>query len=188
MYQVELEIFINNESRSTSLENFTAPTTLPNFRKTKVLDEVTEVFSMQGDPTGSGYPLFKTLPESVRLLNLHQKFEENKKFTPIVSVGWNHPRNNSEEIFVASEARYLGKIGKSERFFNPKVDLLNVRKMQGVVKLEIDRLMFLELEFIYDHYLLGIMQLKEKRRIKLNELNYFDHPFFGVVTLVSPID
>ena len=66
--------------------------------------------------------------------------------------------------------------------------MLNIRKIQGTVKLQIDRLMFLELDFIYDHDVFGLIQLSEKRRIKLNELNYFDHPLFGIVTLVTPID
>ena len=75
-----------------------------------------------------------------------------------------------------------------KRFFENNANILNMRNLQGTVKLEIDRLMFLELEFIYDHEEFGIVQLREKRRIKLNELNYFDHPLFGIITLVSPID
>ena len=45
--------------------------------------------------------------------------------------------------------------------------MLNIRKIQGTVKLQIDRLMFLELDFIYDHDVFGLIQLSEKRRIKL---------------------
>ena len=31
----------------------------------------------------------------------------------------------------------------------------------------------------------GIHQIKEKRRVKLNEIHYFDHPFFGALVRVS---
>lgn len=31
----------------------------------------------------------------------------------------------------------------------------------------------------------GIYRLKEKRRVKLNEIHYFDHPFFGALVRVS---
>ena len=30
--------------------------------------------------------------------------------------------------------------------------------------------------------------MKESRKIKLNELNYFDHPLFGALLMVSPVD
>ena len=31
----------------------------------------------------------------------------------------------------------------------------------------------------------GVYRLKEKRRVKLNEIHYFDHPFFGALVRVS---
>ena len=187
IYQVELEVFSNNVF-SASSEKLSRPTFIPDFRKTRVLDEMVEPISINGDQIAFGYPLFKILPVSARQLDLGRIFENGNQFTQITTVAWNHPRDNSEKIYIASEARYVGEVSKNEKFFDSNVDMLNIRKIQGTVKLQIDRLMFLELHFIYDHDVFGLIQLSEKRRIKLNELNYFDHPLFGIVTLVTPID
>ncbi len=188
VYQVELEIFRNNKPSLVNIERYQKPTSLPDFRKTKVLDEVVSTISINEEQLGSKYPLFKTLPENTKRLDLGEKFKNLELFTQLISIAWNHPRNNSQEIYIASKPRYLGQIELNKRFFEKNVNILNMRNLQGTVKLEIDRLMFLELEFIYEHEEFGIVQLREKRRIKLNELNYFDHPLFGIITLVSPID
>ena len=34
----------------------------------------------------------------------------------------------------------------------------------------------------------GVYRLQEKRRVKLNELHYFDHPFFGALVRVSRVE
>ena len=188
VYQVELEVFRNNKPSLIHIESYEQPTSLPDFRKTKVLEEVENNISINEEQIGSKYPLFKTLPDVTKRLDLGKKFQELDIFAQITSIAWNHPRNNSQEIYIASKPRYLGKIELNKNYFSKNVNLLNMRKLQGTVKLEIDRLMFLELDFIYDHEEFGVVQLKEKRRIKLNELNYFDHPLFGIVALVSPID
>lgn len=188
VYQIELEIFRNNEPSLVNMERYQKPTSLPDFRKTKVLDEVVSIININEGQLGSKYPLFKILPENTRRLDLGEKFKNLDSFTQLISIAWNHPRNNSQEIYIASGSRYLGQIELNERFFEKNTNVLNMRNLQGTVKLEIDRLMFLKLEFIYDHEEFGIVQLREKRRIKLNELNYFDHPLFGIVALVSPID
>jgi len=188
VYQVELEIFRNNMPSLIHTESYAEPTSLPDFRKTKVLDEVENNISINEEQTGSKYPLFKTLPDVTKRLDLGEQFQELDRFTQIVSIAWNHPRNNSQEVYIASKPRYFGKIELNKNYFKKNVNLLNMRKLLGAVKLEIDRLMFLELDFIYDHEEFGVVQLKEKRRIKLNELNYFDHPLFGIVALISPID
>ena len=188
VYQIELEIFRNNKSSSINMEKYQKPISLPDFRKTKVLDEVVGVLSINEEQLGTRYPFFKTLPENTRRLDLGEKFKNFELFSQLISIAWNHPRNYSQEIYIASKPRYLGQIELDNRFFENNANILNMRNLQGTVKLEIDRLMFLDLEFIYDHEEFGIVQLREKRRIKLNELNYFDHPLFGIITLVSPID
>lgn len=188
VYQVELEVFRNNKPSLIHVERYQQPRLLPDFRKTKVLDEVADIISINEEQIGSRYPLFKTLPDVTKRLDLGEKFQELEIFNRIISIAWNHPKNNSQKIYIASKPRYFGEVKLNKKFFKENVNLLNMKKLQGTAKLEIDRFMFIELDFIYDHEEFGIVQLNEKRRIKLNELNYFDHPLFGILTLVSPID
>lgn len=53
----------------------------------------------------------------------------------------------------------------------------------GHIKVYANQLLFVNLDLDYDGY-----RLVEKRRIKLNEVHYFDHPKFGVLMQVSRLE
>ena len=99
VYQVELEIFRNNKPSLIHIERYEKPISLPDFRKTTVLDDVENNISINEDQIGSKYPLFKTLPDVTKRLDLGEKFQKLDIFTRIISTAWNHPRNNSQEMY-----------------------------------------------------------------------------------------
>ena len=49
------------------------------------------------------------------------------------------------------------------------------------------QLLYVDLDFVFGS-VNGLVRMKESRKIKLNELNYFDHPSFGALLMVSPVD
>lgn len=53
----------------------------------------------------------------------------------------------------------------------------------GHIKVYANQLLFVNLDLDFDGY-----RLIEKRRIKLNEVHYFDHPKFGVLVQVSRLE
>ncbi len=55
--------------------------------------------------------------------------------------------------------------------------------LQGSIKVYAKQLLFANLDLEFDGY-----RLNEKRRIKLNEKHFFDHPKFGVLIQVSRLE
>ena len=64
---------------------------------------------------------------------------------------------------------------------------LSVKRLQGVVGIRVSHLLYVDLDFIFSSEE-GLVRLAESRKIKLKELNYFDHPLFGVLLMVSPVE
>lgn len=78
-------------------------------------------------------------------------------------------------------------------------------ELDGIAKLSAGRFLHLDVEFIFSKLLqdqaadvlqageqtentfLRRFQLKESRRIKSKELNYFDHPLFGIIAVITPV-
>lgn len=55
--------------------------------------------------------------------------------------------------------------------------------MRGWIKIYAGQLLFINLDLDYNGY-----RLSEKRRIKLNEKHFFDHPKFGILVQVSRLE
>lgn len=57
------------------------------------------------------------------------------------------------------------------------------RSVRGAIKVYADNLLFVNLDLDYDGY-----RMNEKRRLKLNEKHFFDHPKFGILLQVSRLE
>jgi len=64
--------------------------------------------------------------------------------------------------------------------------------LKGWIKIQRGNLLHIiaDLEFVSDSVESSgvVYRLSEKRRVLLNEVHYLDHPFFGVVIKVSPVE
>lgn len=56
-------------------------------------------------------------------------------------------------------------------------------QLQGFVKVYADQLLFANIDLEFQGY-----RMNEKRRLKLNERHYFDHPRFGILMQVSRLE
>lgn len=56
-------------------------------------------------------------------------------------------------------------------------------KAQGFIKIYAEQLLFANIDLDYDGY-----RMQEKRRLKLNEKHFFDHPKFGLLLQVSRLE
>lgn len=84
-------------------------------------------------------------------------------------------------------------------------DTTTVDEVDGITTLSAGRFLHLNVDLVFSKLLPGKInpvlpnesakeaqivrrfQLKEARRIKSKELNYFDHPLFGAIVLVTPV-
>lgn len=59
--------------------------------------------------------------------------------------------------------------------------------LRGIVALERGQYLTLRLDLRLDAQPGGVLSLRERRRVRYNEKNYFDHPVLGAIALVSPV-
>ncbi len=102
-----------------------------------------------------------------RLNGSYAKLARSYKYQPLMHVAWIQT--------VQSNSR-----GRAVKISNPEGTI------NGFFQIQRGHLVHLKADFEYS---IGsvIYRLNEKRRFKLNETHYLDHPKFGVIARVSPL-
>lgn len=168
-YNVELVIF-RTGSGSGGAENWSAESTAARI-------------ASDGESTGgSGQVgrLVRTLPDSAFQLNdVANKLRSTGVYTPVAHVAW----SQSASAWGTHTGLQLDKLG------------LNVEGLTGTVSLERGQYLHLGLTLSYATASppAGVgaapgttFTINESRRVRFYERNYYDHPAFGVIALVTP--
>lgn len=114
--------------------------------------------------TQRGEGLFKELPSSaLNLIQVRNKLEKSDKYHVLYHHGWTQPvftKDESTAAWIEIPGVLAGKINLyKNRYLHVSADL-QFNSTEGVVR------------------------LKENRRLKSKELNYLDHPLFGLLIRV----
>lgn len=123
-----------------------------------------------------------------RMLNIKKKLKLSATYRPIYHISWQQPS------LTKSSARKV-RIKSSEAKIDGTVNLISGR----LLHIDIDISYFINAttgitEFIEDGIgrqasaIVSHTKIAEIRRIKLNELHYFDHPLFGVLIQVTRLE
>ncbi|MEC9247520.1 MAG: CsiV family protein [Pseudomonadota bacterium] len=191
-YQVEVVVFSNENPQVGEGEVWPDLNSLPDFEGSIPLKSQIQINDEGIEENSVDYV---KLPYEVRHLNLESKFELSKELKIVLSEGWRQPKPE-DNIFD-----YVYLHSGSVPAFSPDNQLsfretailtksfsdLIVKKLQGVVGIRVSHLLYVDLDLIFSSEE-GLVRLSESRKIKLKELNYFDHPLFGVLLMVSPIE
>lgn len=107
---------------------------------------------------------------SSRKLSLHGAYSQlarSHNYQPIMHVGW-------------IQSVQSNSLGRAVKISN------STATIDGFIQLQRGHLAYMIVDLEYS---LGsvIYRLNEKRRFKLNETHYLDHPKFGVLVRISPI-
>lgn len=106
------------------------------------------------------------LPPSMLLEEL-ETLNRSSNYTVVAHYSW------GQEALPTSQAAIF-TVANPDQYGAP---------LEGWIKVYADHLLFANLDLEYNGY-----RLNEKRRLKLNEKHYFDHPRFGVLLRVSRLD
>lgn len=178
-YQVEMVVF-EHLVADTSGEQWNSDAT-PDYGN---------AISLETDPNGSN--AFKMLPSSrYKLGGVNKVLKLSSQYRPVHHVAWQQPE------LTKSRA-------KKVHIKNPDAKIDGTINLRGghLLHLDVDIAYFVDLltesvtSFTDEEDIVGegneeivmrgtYAQMKETRRIKLNELHYFDHPLFGVVMRVT---
>lgn len=93
----------------------------------------------------------------------------SSQWSPLLHAGWRQPAGAHGE---ASAMAVAGARGGA--------------RVDGSVRLSLDRFLRLELDLRLDDGSGMAAELRQARRVRSGRLHYFDHPQFGVIALVTP--
>ena len=105
--------------------------------------------------------------EASGLIETYRRLKQSRRFRPLLHQAWIQPA-----LANRINAPYL---------------VTNHRDVEGVIRLQRGQYLYVITDMEY-HAPDGIHRLREKRRVLLNETHYFDHPAFGVLIRVSPVE
>jgi hypothetical protein len=128
-------------------------------------------------------------PTTVRAVHI-QKYEEPETtvINEIETTGSNSEdsqfsdQNINEDIYQVLDLIFDGTIKlRSSRFLHVDVDIAFFPEFLAQAENRQEEGLFVQQQADY-------VRLQESRKIKLNEIHYFDHPFFGVVLRASRLN
>jgi hypothetical protein len=173
-YNVEVIIFRATTALGAP-ENWAAEASDRNFSNDSNAGE-----SVPGDAAQVGH-FIKSLPESQFLLNdIETKLHASAGYAPLAHVAW----SQTASAWGTRAGFALARLG------------VDVPGLSGTVVLE--RGQFLHLGMTLDYAPASppaglaappgtVFTLNAGRRVRFNERNYFDHPAFGVIAIVTPV-
>jgi hypothetical protein len=147
-------------------------------------------------------PFLKLPADRYRLEGIYRVLRLSSEYRPLLHVAWQQPGegpNASRSVFLEAFADEGARSAQAEGFA-PMQPLLN-----GLVGIRVSRFLHADVDMVYfppesrlragttaDGDGRGASQadyvrLRERRKILLNELHYFDHPLFGIILQVSRI-
>jgi hypothetical protein len=166
-YQVEVIVFENMLDAGAKSEIFAHHEPLPEIDKATLLDE-----------EDANNPLFSLLSESkMRLLPETKKLSRQPAYRLLLHTAWLQKREVSKLIRIENQPQSQD---------SPHIDgTINVTQGRHYYNLSVHLSFTPKLGFLEKSPKPFI--LKQKRRVKSDEISYLDHPKFGVLVLIHPV-
>lgn len=191
-YQVDVVVFRHNVTSSPGAEQWPALSALPDYAAS--LDLLTDLPTTDGAPAPSSAAeppapvAFKALAASERgLLDVERRLRNSAAYAPLLSVAWRQPKSavsgmkrvHLSDIDTRMAAQQGAQVDATEAALAARVE--------GTVLVKVARQINVDIDFTFDHDGTPV-RLRGSRAVKLREVNYFDHPLFGVLVQVLPYD
>ena len=154
-----------------------------------------------------GSNAFKMLPSSrYKLGSVNKNLKLSSDYRPVYHVAWQQPeltKSRAKKVHIKNpEAKINGTVNlRGGHLLHLDVDLsyfvdLYTEEVTSfteenisIAGEDIEKIDVEEIEVDEEIIMSGTYaQMKETRRIKLNELHYFDHPLFGVIMRVTRLE
>lgn len=197
-YQVDVVIFRHNAAPAAGAEQWPGLSVTPDYSGS--VDLITDESAADGTAASpqlenASLPTaFKALKAGERgLLDAERRLRNSSQYAPMLSAAWRQPK------FAVSGAK---RVHLSD--VDPHTSALQVQSIdtaagvpvpvpvltpgvEGTVLVKIARQMTVDVDFTYDNE--GtLVRLQATRGAKLREVNYFDHPLFGLLVQIQPYD
>jgi hypothetical protein len=167
LYDIELVIFRVNSPTGTP-EQWTTEEGLAN--ETTPDNDADESGTAAAQRSTRQANVIPLAPEQFKLTAIEDTLRRSREYQPIAHLGWTqpgYPLNAAPGVVLA--------------------DLLPAGAVSGKVALSRGHYLHLNLDLVYQspssgqHYV-----MRQSRRMRSNEKHFFDHPYFGVIAIVTP--
>lgn len=187
-YQVEVIVFENLYHKSDE-EVSKIGMDLPDLKNS------IDFSNLEADVDNNGFKLLS--PGMYKLGGVYNELKASQYYRPILHIAWVQPQlTESRSKYV--HVRKTEGISSDSDNYDPLVKVDGVVRVRSAQFLHVDVDMFYFLNALSESFIQSsaetddanmiradFAELKETRRMKLNELHYFDHPVFGVLVRVS---
>ena len=190
-YQVEVIVFNHVGTGNADGEVWPNLESLPEFR-----DAINLFVDLPkyADERGSDRPnevalpgplAFQSLPAAaLKMSGVFRRLKGLGSYNPILHVGWRQPGlsgSRARNVYIADKPRVV----KDSNVVSSKLETHSDQRVEGTVQVRTGQLLYVVTDFV--NYLgEAAVRITEQRKVKLNEIHYFDHPLFGVIVQVSP--
>ena len=146
---------------------------------------------------GGDLVAYQVLPSGrYNIRGVYSALKSSREYRPVMHIAWQQPgltRSNAKYVHIRDTAGIQNRDGYQD----------SLVKFDGTIRLRGGHFLFLDIDLAYffkslpestidsamineniTNQLSEYARLTESRKIKLNELHYFDHPLFGVITMV----
>jgi hypothetical protein len=164
------------------------------------IPDLSKTIQLSSD-TGGGDSAFRLLPSSMyKLGGVYSELRSSREYRPILHLAWQQPQ------LTQSRSKYV-HIRKDDGTVQQADVNDALVKLDGVIRIRSSQFLHADVDLFYFIHELSasfinanagsqdtnpiqatFVELNETRRMKLNELNYFDHPVFGMLLRVSRLN
>jgi hypothetical protein len=195
-YQVEVIVFQQLEAMSAGGEQWPELDSLPEFgRAMELIVDLPEMSDepppLEGENSAAEGPIAFTLLDTAErtMTAIERRLRLSREYRPLIFAAWRQPSfgvRRAKRIYLSDVDRLQLEV--SERAGDAgggELIVSSTPRAEGIVQVKIGRLLHVDVDFLYYHEGTPV-RLTETRKLKLNEIHYFDHPLFGVIVQVSP--
>jgi len=120
-------------------------------------------------PLAPAAPLVRPVPDSELQLNAHAEALRRKGLTPLLHVAWEQPVGGLD---------------------NPDWLWLDAGQISGLVRISLGRYLHIDTDLAMQSSAApsGVIHSVDHRRMRSGKLHYLDHPGFGLLVIIEPVD
>lgn len=189
LYQVEVVLFERETPVETGGEQWTAGPEARQYAGAVSL-------SSEGRDSVAGVAVFQALPAGqLRLSEAAAVLNRSPRHRVLLHTGWRQPSYGarSPRAVYISTADGQSSLETGERFL-PGIGAGVPPSLEGTLSLRVSRFLHLDVDLSY--LVRGVeagggirsARLRESRRMRFTELHYLDHPLFGMLVQITPLD
>ncbi|MBI5451737.1 MAG: hypothetical protein HY940_10320 [Gammaproteobacteria bacterium] len=192
-YDVEVYIFQNLKQPETMSEIWSVDPGSPDYGNTVTLNRT---------PTATAVPFQRIGSDEMQLFATIKRLEGAQGYRSLVHLGWRQPVSDREQA-QAVQIGHRPQLDNGDDSADETASAASKgRSVEGTIKLSAGNYLHLDLDLLFSVPLpvaadadaagttaplpRDVYRLTQHRRIKSNELNYFDHPMFGALVMVRP--